>query len=101
MNAEGMLIYELMTGMIDCASSVPLDGLDVADEFAEDRPCRILSEAIYEEKDRLGEQLTLEQRNAVEHIMDLQERLTQTLCLKMYEYGKRIGGCTGQNTLRP
>ncbi|MGM9594185.1 MAG: hypothetical protein ACI3U8_07505 [Candidatus Onthomonas sp.] len=92
MKAEGMLIYELMTGMIDCASAVPPEGLDVADEFAEERPSRILSEAIYEEKARLEEQLTVEQMNALEHIADLQEKLTQTLSLKMYEYGKRMGG---------
>ena len=91
MKAEGMLIYELMTGMIDCASAATPEGLDVADEFAEERPCRILSETIYEEKAQLEEQLSSEQRNALEHIADLQEKLTQTLCLKMYEYGKRMG----------
>ncbi|MGM9538099.1 MAG: DUF6809 family protein [Candidatus Onthomonas sp.] len=92
MKAEGMLIYELMTGMIDCASFAPPEGLDVIDEFAEERPCRILSDKIYEEKARLEEQLSPEQMNALEHIADLQEKLTQTLCLKMYEYGKRMGG---------
>ena len=91
MKSEGMLIYELMTGMIDCASAAPPEGLDVADEFAEERPCRILSETIYEEKAQLEEQLSPEQMNALEHIADLQEKLTQTLCLKMYEYGKRMG----------
>lgn len=88
MKLDGLQIYEWMTGMADC----PGGELWVEDEFSDGKSCQMLSDTAYEEKIRLEEGLTPEQRKILEHILELQDQIALRLCLRMCEYGRKLGG---------
>lgn len=88
MKIDGLQIYEWMTGMTDC----PGGELPVEDEFLNGKPCQMLSDTVYGERMQLEEALTPEQRKALEHILDLQDQIALRMCLRMCEYGEKLGG---------
>lgn len=92
MQAE--LIYQILNGEIEQNEVLLPDGVEVADEFSEDRECGRLYERVYKAKLRLGKRLGMDEDSDVEEIINCMCSISRILADKMFGYGMNFQTCS-------
>lgn len=83
-------IYDLMSGAIAPEECKPVNGHEIANEFAEGAPCELAYREVYEACGRLGERINVPfgEDSDIETVLDGMTEIQERLCLKMFEYGQ-------------
>ncbi len=92
MQAE--LIYQILNGEIEQNEVLLPDGVEVADEFSEDRECGRLYERVYKAKLRLGKRLGMDEDSDVEEIINCMTSSPTTRLLISFSSLFRISAST-------
>lgn len=83
------LIYDLMNGTLEFKDNPPEECKYVEDEFLEGKVCEQAYTEIMDAYQRLCQRLggRGEEDEDIEIIIDKYEVITETLCMKMFDYG--------------
>ncbi|MCB7062227.1 hypothetical protein LI031_00100 [Enterocloster citroniae] len=94
MEERKKLIYDLMNGTLEFKDNPPEECKYVEDEFLEGKVCEQAYTEIMNAYHRLCERLGMDGKEDedIEIIIDKYEVITETLCMKMFDYGVLFSG---------